>query len=577
MELVYLWVEEYKNIEKQGFNFSPKFTCKYDEDTKILTIDKNDDYIENFFGDNINVTAIVGKNGSGKSSISEILSTFSYMEFIDEKTFFVYLVGDKFLCKQSYTGTEFSFKILNNTNYTFSKFNTGRRVNTLYFGNEISSIFNSPKYSSMKRYAGNINAYHSNDTNLMHNNTDNEIEIFNKRFVNILKKYHKLLLAINDKIKFDMYRNELHLYELGVYIVDNKDFLELLDIDELKSNTIFDHIEREDSHLYKLLILFRVINLEDNDTKKEVINEIKTIYRKDDLSQKEMMNIHSKINEYDKKETIFSEENIQNIVSSFKYLEDEIWVEKEGHSIFGKNILNNELLKLLYSSINRVNFFHSKKEGFDFYSLSSGEREYIKIFVSYIYYLDLLIKNPNLVNEKRIFIFDEPDLGLHPNWQKQIFYDFIYVAKQILNKNIHVLITSHSPFLLSDIPKQNIIFLEKDKKGNCKVVNGLKEKKQTFGANIHTLLSDSFFMEDGLMGEFAKGKIDKAIALLNKDKLDEKDLKYCEQIISIIGEPIVKNQLQRMLDSKRLKKVDEIDAIKRSMGVMQKRLDELEK
>ena len=69
MELVYLWVEDYKNIHKQGFNFSPRFRCEYDDETKELTIDENDDYIENFFGDNINVTAIVGKNGSGKSNL----------------------------------------------------------------------------------------------------------------------------------------------------------------------------------------------------------------------------------------------------------------------------------------------------------------------------------------------------------------------------------------------------------------------------------------------------------------------------------------------------------------------------
>ena len=66
-------------------------------------------------------------------------------------------------------------------------------------------------------------------------------------------------------------------------------------------------------------------------------------------------------------------------------------------------------------------------------------------------------------------------------------------------------------------------------------------------------------MEEGLMGEFAKGKIDKAIKFLNQDKLSEDELKYCEQIISIIGEPIVKNQLQRMLDSKRLSKIDTIN------------------
>ncbi len=135
----------------------------------------------------------------------------------------------------------------------------------------------------------------------------------------------------------------------------------------------------------------------------------------------------------------------------------------------------------------------------------------------------------------------------------------IKILQYFNNKKNHFIISTHSPFLLSDIPKQNIIFLDKEKNGNCKVVDALKDKKQTFGANIHTLLSDSFFMEDGLMGEFAKGKIDKVIKLLNKEKLEEKELKYCEQIISIIGEPIVKNQLQRMLDSKRLSKIDVIN------------------
>lgn len=36
MELVYLWVEDYKNIHKQGFNFSPRFTCKYNKESNEL-------------------------------------------------------------------------------------------------------------------------------------------------------------------------------------------------------------------------------------------------------------------------------------------------------------------------------------------------------------------------------------------------------------------------------------------------------------------------------------------------------------------------------------------------------------
>ena len=68
MELVYLWVEEYKNIKNQGFNFSPRFECKYDEDTKELSIDEKKNYTS-IFPENINITAIVGENGSGKSSL----------------------------------------------------------------------------------------------------------------------------------------------------------------------------------------------------------------------------------------------------------------------------------------------------------------------------------------------------------------------------------------------------------------------------------------------------------------------------------------------------------------------------
>ncbi|QIR75118.1 hypothetical protein [Sulfurospirillum diekertiae] len=84
-------------------------------------------------------------------------------------------------------------------------------------------------------------------------------------------------------------------------------------------------------------------------------------------------------------------------------------------------------------------------------------------------------------------------------------------------------------------------------------------------------------MEDGLMGEFAKEKINKAITILNKQgKLSKSSLAYCEQIISIIGEPILKRQLQRMLDSKRLHKMDEIDRLKADISELHQKLKKLE-
>lgn len=75
MELVYLWVEDYQNIKKQWFNFSPRFRCEYDDEKHKFSIcdKKNEECDENsfinIFPNNINVMSIVGKNGSGKNDM----------------------------------------------------------------------------------------------------------------------------------------------------------------------------------------------------------------------------------------------------------------------------------------------------------------------------------------------------------------------------------------------------------------------------------------------------------------------------------------------------------------------------
>lgn len=100
------------------------------------------------------------------------------------------------------------------------------------------------------------------------------------------------------------------------------------------------------------------------------------------------------------------------------------------------------------------------------------------------------------------------------------------------------------------MPKENIIFLDKDDEGKRKVIES-EDKKQTFAANIHTLFSDGFFMES-TTGAFAKEKISeilKKIDCYSKDKfLEEKD--KIEGIINLIGEPILKRKLKEMFNEK---------------------------
>jgi len=169
-----------------------------------------------------------------------------------------------------------------------------------------------------------------------------------------------------------------------------------------------------------------------------------------------------------------------------------------------------------------------------------------------------------------MILLDEIETTFHPLWQKKFINIIIRFINEIRKKNLipqeneyHLIFVTHSPFILSDIPRENIIFLDKYKKedievkngnqleGNCKQIKGLKEKKQTFGANIHTLLSDSFFMEDGLMGEFAKDKINDVYNFIVHDNTNKiKTKEEAKKIIDIIGDTLVKRQLEELYNQK---------------------------
>jgi hypothetical protein len=198
-------------------------------------------------------------------------------------------------------------------------------------------------------------------------------------------------------------------------------------------------------------------------------------------------------------------------------------------------------------------------------SLSGGQKMFFSFIINLLYQIQKISNNVVPKYQTINLFLDEVEFGLHPDWQKRFLHEVLFSLEHF-NIKINFIIATHSPFLLSDLPKENVIFLEKGEQKSP-----FKDNEQTFGANIHTLLSHGFFMKDGLMGEFAKEKINQAISYLNKKQLSEDELSYCEDIIAIIGEPILKRQLQKMLDSKRL---SEIEHIKKQIEELQKQLFE---
>ena len=115
----------------------------------------------------------------------------------------------------------------------------------------------------------------------------------------------------------------------------------------------------------------------------------------------------------------------------------------------------------------------------------------------------------------------------------------------------------------------------KDKEnGLCKNVS--KDiKLKTFGANIHTLLSNGFFMSDGLMGEFAKSKINETIDNLHgkSQSLSQKQIK---SIIDSIGEPFLQIKLEQMYKEK-FGLNDEIEELEKRQEEINLKIEQLKK
>lgn len=89
--------------------------------------------------------------------------------------------------------------------------------------------------------------------------------------------------------------------------------------------------------------------------------------------------------------------------------------------------------------------------------------------------------------------------------------------------------TTHSPLCLSNIPKSNIIYLQKKENGT-KV--DISEHKETFGANLYEILDDAFYLGYRSMGSFASKYIQKLIKEITEcSSLDRENYNIYKQKI----------------------------------------------
>lgn len=184
--------------------------------------------------------------------------------------------------------------------------------------------------------------------------------------------------------------------------------------------------------------------------------------------------------------------------------------------------------------------------------MSAGERQYLYTFSTYIYHvLNLMsIQGSHRVKYRNInLILDEVEICFHPEFQRRFVNELLgYIKRLIINGNasFNILIATHSPFILSDIPQSNILYLED---GKMVMPEGIKNP---FAANICDILYQSFFLKQGFVGEFARKKIKRMIERLLPGGYfqDDSEAEF-HLLMELIGDPFLKMQLQQLYEDRR--------------------------
>ena len=219
-----------------------------------------------------------------------------------------------------------------------------------------------------------------------------------------------------------------------------------------------------------------------------------------------------------------------------------------------------------------------------FSTLSSGEKQMIYTMSTMLYHLMNIDSvwdgnNKDAAMYKRVnIIFDELELYFHPKYQAMLvkfLIDQLRGMKFTHIKDINILLSTHSPFILSDIPNQNILYIK-----NGEPVKDKNAIGNTFCANIYDMLANPFFMSS-FVGAFAASKLSEIAERLKglRQKQDEGEIIKKEEVsslekdIKLIGDDFIRKNFQEQLnpfyDVKEIKR--------REIAELQKRIKKLQK
>lgn len=622
IKIHYIWFKDYYTFHNQGINFSNKYVFSYDP--KIgeygeLSLKKgNDGYIESFFGKNIDLTAVVGQNGVGKTLLLRFFLKLSAGKIIDADCVIVCEKDSKFwagryFAKNNYTMCKtlhienlssiedeilvhelqrFPFRSDIRFVYMTEMFNVYQYSSEIAGTDDLSFasvLYEQTEYGDAEKHLENpilryIHRLNDWQLDFISNGRD-YVEKFNVSYpksVTISLSY--------DNMAFSNLYIRLNCKDEEILSVRKKEELEgearnylnsFLNIDKSMRRTLKDEYAiailmtiisslRFFMNYYKDegKVLFDLINQINHnkksynawDTVFELLEQIKQNNEKNTLY---FTSSHHNKKEFSNSISVNAERYMMFMEYFNSFLSDhsEYQINSENYTISIPTDKMNIIQDFInaYKKCVRIVDFVSFSWG-----LSSGENLLLNQFgkIMHIlnkksngkYYLPVDENNIDQKATNAVILLDEAEVAFHPEWQRIYLASFLkFIEDNISNQGTHVqiILATHSPIILSDIPKQNTVFLNKDKTTKHSYV---VDSKETFASNIFSLYQNAFFLDESGIGAFAENKLCELVRkihnLYSKGQNNNSIQKVKDIIrneIKCIGDPYIQHKFVKEL------------------------------
>lgn len=586
--LCYVYINRYKGVKDVEIIIDPNYACHYDREGRVLSIEKSFVIPKYFWGDGIHsVAAIVGNNGVGKSTAVEfILSAIVAGASEDDiNGILVYEKGGKVLVYsnnrirlpgwvESIDAPEKICCLYYNGHFVPELLSDNLRFGELAENYNISTGFlllkDVQNYSNTDYFQGGI----SFEERLSQYNAQNHMRICkmlanralyerieefvlpkyilikpNRSGYYLKEEYNRTVSASGDVVK----------QTIPDIVYKTRDWEEIVFTNHIYCNFLnflFNESHRDvDDGILQCLNDWQAY-LSDSGPVLEQFDEFVSDRVEDYALKRSFRSVHEALTELDRLASFY-----HTPIWGCHYLD----VGKEHDSISG---ICRVLEKSYYLVAQYFDIQYSQDLGSGTV-LSSGEQSLLDLFSRlYATIQTDPIKFQNL-DAPALLILDEAEHSFHPEWQRRYIYLLLHFLQQLVfnsDLKFQILLTTHSPVLLSDIPKNSITFLKKE--GGA-VNNVFPEMAGTFASNIFDVYRSSFFMDQGMIGEFAMEKLRSLESRVKEaDNLGKEAFNNLMHEINLIGDIRIREYLLNCIPES--KKRDE-------MSYLRARLHELEK